>query len=125
MDKSYKTVYSGCIIHQSTHSNYSAQNQRDLVLDTAENLTQIGRWTLNSFAKERQRIELFLKLTRKNLNALAGFPLSPSFDLGFKKFCQSFARLEKEYSTGIVDRTIWANGMLKWGSTLIQSSEFI
>jgi hypothetical protein len=111
-------VYSGCI-------NYSPINQRDLVLDTAENLTQIGTWARGSFVKEGQRIELFLRLTRKNLNALLGFPLSPLFDPSFQKFSHSFTRLEKEYHVGVVDHSVWANRMLTWGTTLTQSVKFI
>jgi hypothetical protein len=94
-------------------------------MDTAENLTQIGTWALKSFVKDRSRIELFLRLTRKNLNALLGFPLSPSFDSGFQKFNHSFGRLEKEYSVGITDHSIWANRMLTWGTTLTQSVKLI
>lgn len=118
-------VYSECIIQHATHGNYSLVNQRDLVLDTAENLTQIGTWARAGFAKEGQRIELFLRLTRKNLNALLGFPLSTSFNPGFQKFNHSFARLEKEYRVGITDHTVWANRMLTWGATLTQSVKLI
>ena len=118
-------VYSRCIIQNSKHSNYSIAIQRDLVMDTAENLTQIGTWARGSFVKDQSRIELFLKLTRKNLNAPLGFPLSPSFDSGFQKFNQSFGRLEKEYRTGIVNRSAWANGMLTWGTTLTQNVKLI
>ncbi len=118
-------MYSVYIIQKSTHSNFSSATQRGLVLDTAENLTQIGSWALGNFAKDQTRIELFLKLTRKNLNALSDFPLLPTFAPGFKKFCNSFARLEKEYTTGIVDRTVWAKGMLKWGTTLTGTSKLI
>lgn len=118
-------VYSGCIIQHTTHSNYSTATQRDLVMDTAENLIQIGNWARASFAKDRTRIELFLKLTRKNLDALSGFPLSPSFNPGFRKFCNSFTRLEKEYSAGIVDHGVWADRMLTWGATLTQNVKLI
>ncbi len=118
-------MYSGYIIPKSTNSNYSVVNQRDLVLDTAENLTQIGIWARGSFTKEGQRIELFLKLTRKNLNALLGFPISPSFNPCFHKFSNSFTRLEKEYHVGIVDHGIWADRMLTWGTTLTQNVKLI
>jgi len=120
-----KMVYSGCIIPHTTHSNYSTAVQRDLVMDTADNLTQIGTWAGCSFVKDRTRIELFLRLTRKNLNALLGFPLSPSFNHCFHKFCNSFTRLEKEYRVGIVNRSAWANGMLAWGTTLTQNVKLI
>ncbi len=118
-------MYSRYIIQRSAISNYSVNNQRGLVLDTAENLTQIGQWTLNCFAKEQQRIALYLALTRKNLTALASFPSSSSFLPEFKKFCNSYDKLEEEYVTGIVDRSVWANGMLTWGTTLLRISEFI
>jgi hypothetical protein len=95
------------------------------VLDTAENLTQIGTWARCSFVKEGQRIELFLKLTRKNLNALLGFPLSPSFNPCFHKFSNSFTRLEKEYHVGVSDPGVWANRMSTWGTTLTQSVKLI
>lgn len=94
-------------------------------MDTAENLTQIGHWALSSFAKERQRIELFLKLTRKNLNALSDFPLSSAFDPGFKKFSNSFTKMEKEYQAGLVDPSAWAQLMHKWGKTLSESVKLI
>jgi len=118
-------VYSRYIIQRSTIGNYSVNNQRDLVLDTAGNLTQIGQWTRDCFIKEQQRIVLYLALTRKNLTALESFPSSSSFLLEFKKFCNSFDKLEEEYRTGIVDRSVWANGMLTWGTTLLRISKFI
>ena len=118
-------VYSGCIIQHTTHSNYSDATARDLVMDTAENLTQIGTWARDSFVKDQSRIELFLKLTRKNLNALLGFPLSAPFDSGFQKFTHSFGRLEKEYLTGITNHSVWAHRMLTWGTTLTQNAKLI
>ena len=115
-------MYSVRIIRHSTISNYSIETQRDLLLDTAGNLTQIGQWTLDCFHKEQRRIELFLFLTRKNLKALHDFPLSSPFDLDFKKFCTCFDKLDQEYNTGIVDRKVWANGMLTWGTSLTQTA---
>lgn len=120
MDKYIQTEYTACIIHQSTHSNYSASVQRDLVLDTAGNLTQIGTWAVAGFTKDKEKIELFLKLTRKNLNALSGFPLSGTFDPGYKKFIRSFVKLEKEYRAGVGDPKKWGTGMLTWGKTLTE-----
>lgn len=125
MDKSDEREYSVYIIQHSPHSNYSASIQRDLVMDTAENLTQIGTWALASFAKDRTRIELFLKLTRKNLNALSGFPLSSAFDPGYQKFSRSFTRLEHQYRAGIGDPKVWGHGMLTWGITLTKSVTLI
>lgn len=125
MDIYDQREYTVFIIHHSTHSNYSVSVQRDLVLDTAENLTQIGTWALTNFIKDRPRIELFLKLTRKNLNALSGFPLSSAFDPGYKKFSRSFVRLENEYRAGVEDPKVWGNGMLAWSTTLSQSVKLI
>lgn len=124
MDKSSQIVYSGYIIHNPHISNYSVQNQRDLVLDTAENLTQIGNWSLVGFTKEKGRIELFLKLTRKNLNALLMFPIAPpSFKPSFQKFSESYDKLEQEYKTGVIDHKVWAQGMLTWGNNLYHSAK--
>lgn len=114
-------MYNTDIIQKSTISNYSIQNQRDIFFDTAENLTQIGHWTLSSFQKEQHRIELFLTLTRKNLKALHTFPLSPALHKDLQKFSDCFDKLEEEYRTGILDRTAWANGFLKWGIALSQN----
>lgn len=118
-------MYSEYIIHQSHTSNFSPQNQRDIVLDIAENLTQIGNWTLQGFTQEKGRIELYLRLTRKDVNALLGFPLKPGFDPDFKKICRSFNRLEKEYHTGISDHRIWANWMISLGNTITQSAKLV
>lgn len=94
-------------------------------MDTAGNLTQIGTWASKSFVKEGSRIELFLKLTRKNLNALLGFPISASFNPCFHKFSNSFTKLEKEYHVGVVDHGVWADRMLSWGATLTQNIKLI
>jgi hypothetical protein len=116
------TVYSRYIIIPPIINSYSLKNQLDIVLDTADNLNQIGHWTLDCFQKEQKRIELFLMLTRKNLDALHSFDLPSAFMSDFKKFSESFDKLEKEYQTGLVDQKLWANGMIKWASTLTQSS---
>jgi hypothetical protein len=94
-------------------------------MDTVENLTQIGQWTLGCYQKERNRIDLYLSLTRKNLNALLGFPLSPAFGRNFQKFSLSFSKLEEEYRTGKVDRTVWANRILECGNDLTRYSESV
>lgn len=88
------------------------------MLDTAENLTQIGNWSLVSFTKEKGRIELFLKLTRKNLNALLTFPPTPTFKPTFKQFSDSYDKLEAEYREGVIDHKVWAQDMLTWGNNL-------
>jgi hypothetical protein len=116
-------MYTTHIIQHSHLSNYSVQNQRDLVLDTAENLTQIGAWSLTGFTKEKSRIELFLKLTRKNLNALLSFPMTGSFDSDFKKFCDHYDKLEAEYKAGVVDHNAWAKRMIEWANNLSQSAK--
>ena len=125
MDKSYRKEYSEYIIQNSTISNYSSKNLHDIVLDTAENLTQIGLWTLNCFNKEQNRIKLFLSLTRKNMNALHGFPLAREFNRDFEEFYGIYDKLEKENDTGIVNKTVWGNLMLKWGTSFSLSSKSI
>lgn len=118
-------MYSSTIIHHFFNSNQSANNQRDIVLDTAENITQIGKWTRDNFNKEHDRIQLFLVLTRKNLNALREFQLSPSFTREFVHFCNDFDRLEKDYLNGMENRSVWAGVLLKWGTALVQSAKNI
>jgi len=85
----------------------------------------MGRWAEGSFAKEEARIALFLRLTRKNLNALADFPIVGPFNQKFQKFSHSFARLEKDYQAGVSDPKIWAAVMLTLGATLTQSVKLI
>ena len=113
-----KKWYTTCIIQQPSISNYSEKNQRDLVLDTAENLTQIGEWTKECFTTEQVRIELFLGLTRKNVNALMTFPLPPTFASEFAKFCAQYELLENEYKSGLSDRNKWAASIMKLADTL-------
>jgi hypothetical protein len=93
------------------------------VADTADNLTQIGKWTLDCFNKEQTRIKLFLCLTRKNMDALHNFPSSLSFYPDFEKFYIIFDKLEKEYDTGIVDKKVWGNLLIKWGNNFAISSK--
>jgi hypothetical protein len=123
--KSIRIVYSAYIIHSSHLSNYSSLNKRDIVLDIAENLTQIGHWSLATFSQEQKRIELYIKLTRKDLNALLTFPMSPEFDTNFKKFYRSYNKLENEYHTGITDHGKWAKVMITLGDTLSQTAKLV
>jgi hypothetical protein len=95
------------------------------VLDTAENLTQVGQWTLNRFIPEKDRIELYLRLIRKDINALLSFPLSTAFHPGFNDFCTRYEKMELEYQHGLVDRTAWANRLIKWADVLTQSVKLI
>jgi len=110
------------IIQSSQTTKFFPSNQRDIVLDIAGNLTQIGNWALSSFAKDQSRIELFLKLTRRNLDALLSSPVSPGFEPSFRKFCAEYKKREEEYRTGIVDRQAWANHMIAWADRLTQNA---
>lgn len=87
-------------------------------MDTAENLTQIGEWTKECFTTEQVRIELFLGLTRKNVNALMTFPLPPTFASEFAKFCAQYELLENEYKSGLSDKNKWAASIMKLADTL-------
>ena len=94
-------------------------------MDTAENLTQVASWTLNRFVPEKDRIELYLRLIRKDINALLSFPLSTSFNPGFSDFCSRYEKMELEYKKGLTDRTVWANKMIKWADLLTKSVNLI
>lgn len=118
-------MYDTPIIQQSTTSNYSVKNQRDLLVDTAENLTQIGQWTIHSFTKDQEQIELYLALTRKNINALSTFPLSPALETSFVKFCNRYEKLEAEYRTGLSDPKKWATEVMGWAVTLTENTSLV
>ncbi len=117
-----KKWYYAYIIQQSSISNYSEKNQRDLVLDTAENLSQISEWTRTCYTQEQLRIELFLGLTRKNINALLTFPLPPGFAAVFSDFCTKYEKLESEYKNGVTNREAWANSVNELSKTLTAST---
>jgi len=95
------------------------------VLDIAGNLTQIGQWTLKGFHKEQTNIALFLKLTRKDINALSAFTLPDSFRPTFKKFCKAYDKLEEEYRKGITDHRIWAKDMHAFAVDLTKNSHHL
>jgi hypothetical protein len=88
----------------------------------ADNLRQISTWTLKGFRKEQDNIELFLKLTRKDLDELTRFPLPRAFMPTFKKVRSAYDRLEEEYHAGISDHRTWANGMESCAQTLTKQS---
>jgi hypothetical protein len=94
-------------------------------MDTAENLMQLGIWSMKGFPKERRNIELFLRLTRKNLNALHDFPLSEAFAPEFTECCVSFAWMEKAYLTGRADPSAWATTSIRWAKILTQKAELL
>ena len=94
-------------------------------MDIAGNLTQIGNWALVSFAKDQSRIELFLKLTRRNLDALLSAPVSPGFEPSFRKFCAEHKKREEEYHKGLVDRQAWANHMIAWADRLTKNAMLV
>lgn len=86
---------------------------------------QIGRWTLKGFREQQTNIELFLKLTRKNVDALNGRELGRKFQPSFDTFCKKYDKLEKEYRNGIVDHRIWGKLMHSLSSDLTQSSHLL
>jgi len=115
-------VYCATINNQPHRVILPPTNQRDIVLDIADNLKQISKWTLKGFHKEQRNIELFLKLTRKDLDELIRFPLPVAFTPKFKKFCRAYNKLEDEYRSGIVDHRVWANWMQTCAQDLTQHS---
>lgn len=95
------------------------------MLDIAENLRQIGEWTLKGFHQRQENIALFLKLTRKDINQLMRFPLPPAFVPKFKKFCSVYDQLEEEYRKGIKDHRIWAKELHAAAQDLIKHSPLV
>lgn len=95
------------------------------MLDIAENITQIGRWTRESFHKDQERIALYLKLTRKDVNNIIDFPFHPSFQPKFMKFCRKYEQLEKQFHSGIDDHQAWGACMLTWGVALTEAAELV
>ena len=94
-------------------------------MDIAGNLTQISRWTLKGFHRQQSNIELYLKLTRKNVNALSSRTLGRKFKLTFDNFCHKYDKLEKEYNAGIADHRVWANIMHTLAADLTNDSHFM
>lgn len=92
------------------------------MLDIAENLRQIGDWTLKGFQQRKENITLFLKLTRKDVNQLTRFPLPAAFVPKFKKFCSAYDELENEYRKGIKDHRVWAKGLHSCAEDLTKHS---
>ncbi len=88
----------------------------------ADNLRQISTWSLKGFRKEQGNIELFLKLTRKDLDELERFPLPRAFVPTFKKFCTTYKRLEEEYRVGVSDHRTWAHGLESCAQVLTKKS---
>ncbi|HLD24646.1 MAG TPA: hypothetical protein VJB96_01890 [Patescibacteria group bacterium] len=83
-------------------------------------MLQIGRWTLKGFSKQRSNIALYLKLTRKNVDALSDRTLDKSFRTTFDSFCTKYEKLEKEYKDGIADHRIWGGLMKTLAASLTQ-----
>jgi hypothetical protein len=104
---------------------YIPHNQRDIVLDIADNITQIGQWTAKSFLKEKGNIELFLKLTRKDMDALSRFPVPAAFQATFDNFCDEYCKLEAEYHAGISDHHTWAKGLSTLALNLTANSHLV
>lgn len=77
-------------------------------MDIADNLRQVGEWTLKGFHERQEHITLYLKLTRKDVKQLMRFPLATAFIPKFTKFCKVYDKIEAEYQKGISDHRIWA-----------------
>lgn len=75
-------------------------------------------WTLKGFNRRNENIRLFLKLTRKNVNALRDREFSKKFQPTFNEFCQTYEKLEKEYERGITNHKGWAHVMHTLAVTL-------
>lgn len=95
------------------------------MLDIVGNMTQIASWTLKGFHREEERIALFLKLTRKDVNQLTRFPLPAPFVPIFNKFCKAYDDMEAEYKKGIKDHRVWAGQMQTWAKDLAKNSNLV
>ncbi len=80
---------------------------------------------MKGFHQQQKNIELFLKLSRKDLNELERFPLPTAFHPAFKKLCKTFGELESEYKKGIGDHRKWATNMQACATELIKQSKLV
>lgn len=91
----------------------------------ADNLRQISSWTMKGFHQQQKNIDLYLKLSRKDLNELQRFPLPKAFLPSFKKLCKAFDELEGEYREGISDHREWATSMQTCAADLVKQSKLV
>lgn len=78
-----------------------------------------------NFAKDKPQIDLYLTLTRKNLDALLSSSVPEAFEPMFQKFASKFKKLEDEYHAGVVDQKAWAQWMLTWGTNFTQNASLV
>lgn len=90
-----------------------------------ENLRQIGKWSTKVFYKEHEQIGLYMRLTRKNLNALSELPFSDNIAPGYGRFCSTFVRMEHDFRDGITEPIQWAKDFFTWADTLTRYSELL
>lgn len=109
-------------IKSTPHQSIDPTNSREIIQDIAGNLIQIGNWTLKGFSQQQSNITLFLKLTRKNIDALSERNLREKFRPTFDQFCTQYAELEKEYQHGIADHQKWAKLLHALANTLHRQS---
>lgn len=109
-------------INSKPHPVFDPQNHQEIVLDIVSNLTQISSWTLRGFSKQHTNIDLYLRLTRKNVNALATRTLHTGFRSVFATFCKNYSKLEQEYEKGIMDHKTWAATLKECAENLTKHS---
>ena len=93
------------------HQGIEPNNTEEIVLDISGNLKQIRKWTLQGFRQQQKNIDLYLRLTRKNVSSLCQRSLSAKFKPEFTDFCKEFTKLETLYEKGITDHKAWAASM--------------
>jgi hypothetical protein len=92
----------------------------------ADNLSQVSSWTLKGyFDQQKKNIELYLRLTRKDLDQLHRFPLPDAFMPAFKAFCETYKELEEEYKSSKIDRTKWAQTLRTCAQNLHKHASLI
>lgn len=99
--------------------------QRNKILDIAMNLSRIGGWAADDFAKKRKRILLFLDQTTDCVDSLETVAFPKPFQKSLEKFLEVYPKLEKAGREGPTDTLSWAETMMTWGNILTHRSRLI
>ena len=100
-------------------------DNRAKVLDIAMNLSRIGGWAADDFAKKRKRILLFLDQTTDYVGSLEPTAFPKPFRKSFEKFLEVYPKLAKTGKEGPKDPIFWAEDMMTWGNILTHRSQLI
>lgn len=112
-------------INRRPHQVQEPHNTQEIILDISGNLKQIGKWTLKGFRQQQSNIELYLRLTRKNMNTISERQLGKKFQTTYEDVCMQYEKLEKEYERGIADHKLWANVMHTLAKSLENTAHLV